>query len=537
MSQGGPSSASGSGAPPIETLTGNSGGAVGPDGSFNIDILGNNTTGIDIVGTPASNLLTVVGLPASDTQIGTVELATAVETGTLTDNTLAISPSSLEPILISGFVVASGGAYTTIQSALDAANSAGGGVVYVRPGTYVEDLILYDATQIVGAQGEADSQDIIIQGSHTPPSTGTFSFTDVKLVDAAAIVSSAVAGSAQLSFNRCVFDVTNGYILNCDNWTGEFRFDDCGTESTDDGIINNSGAATVFTNNSLLGAGSGNTFTANGSLRFDLTQIACPYNFSCTGLIEFNLVFLTAAGTLGSSGIYLITFGSGIFGTLTVSDTATVLMDNCQFNTQASTSLIYNSTSAGSVSRSTFDSSNGTVIGGTGSLLLNNLSFVDQSTIAGTITQLTSDYYPSKMDNGQLLIGNSGAVPTVATLTAGSNISISNGAGTITINANGGGVLDITSLTDLDSPYTVLSTDEYLSCDVSAGVLTIKLPDAPTTGRVIRVKDSLGAAAGFNITVTTVGGVVLIDGGTSFVMNTAYEAANFIFNGTSYEVF
>ena len=50
--------------PDIETLTGNSGGPVGPDGAGNIDVLGvdatiNNVNGITTIGTPASNLLEV----------------------------------------------------------------------------------------------------------------------------------------------------------------------------------------------------------------------------------------------------------------------------------------------------------------------------------------------------------------------------------------------------------------------------------------------------------------------------------------------
>lgn len=139
--------------------------------------------------------------------------------------------------------------------------------------------------------------------------------------------------------------------------------------------------------------------------------------------------------------------------------------------------------------------------------------------------------------DGQLIIGSTGNAPVLATLTAGSNISIANGAGSITISANGGGELAVTALTNASSPYVVLSTDEYLSCDVSLGVLTIRLPDAPTTGRVVIVKDSGGDSATNNITVTTVGGAVNIDGATTFVMNTAYEATNFLFNGTSYEVF
>ena len=43
--------------PDIETLTGNSGGAVGPDGSFNIDLIGAGS--VSVVGTPGSNTLTI----------------------------------------------------------------------------------------------------------------------------------------------------------------------------------------------------------------------------------------------------------------------------------------------------------------------------------------------------------------------------------------------------------------------------------------------------------------------------------------------
>lgn len=41
----------------IETLTGDSGGAVGPDGAFNVNILGG--AGISIAGTPGTNTITI----------------------------------------------------------------------------------------------------------------------------------------------------------------------------------------------------------------------------------------------------------------------------------------------------------------------------------------------------------------------------------------------------------------------------------------------------------------------------------------------
>ena len=122
-------------------------------------------------------------------------------------------------------------------------------------------------------------------------------------------------------------------------------------------------------------------------------------------------------------------------------------------------------------------------------------------------------------------------------ITAGTNISVTPGANTITISATGTTTLTYTAVNHAASPYTVLSTDDYLGVDVTAGVVTILLPNTTTTGRTFVIKDKVGLAATSNITVTTVGGAVTIDGATSFVMNTAYEAVSLIFNGTSYEIY
>lgn len=95
MSQQGPASSVGSGAPIVETLTGNSGGAVPPDAAFNINVLGNNTTGINVVGMPGASTLTIVGIQATTTQRGTVTLATNAETLTGTDTSKVLTPDDL----------------------------------------------------------------------------------------------------------------------------------------------------------------------------------------------------------------------------------------------------------------------------------------------------------------------------------------------------------------------------------------------------------------------------------------------------------
>lgn len=182
-------------------------------------------------------------------------------------------------------------------------------------------------------------------------------------------------------------------------------------------------------------------------------------------------------------------------------------------------------------------------------ILLNNLGTVGESNVLriGAATGTGNQDLKAAFICGIAGV-NVGSVATVVTesgdqlgtavLTAGANITITPGANTITIAANASSAtLNYTGINHASSPYTVLSTDDYISADVTAGVISVLLPNAPTTGRVFTIKDKVGLSATSNITVTTVGGSVTIDGATSFVMNTAYQAISLIFNGTSYEIY
>lgn len=136
-------------------------------------------------------------------------------------------------------------------------------------------------------------------------------------------------------------------------------------------------------------------------------------------------------------------------------------------------------------------------------------------------------------NNGQIPIGSTGANPVLATIIAGTGISVTNGAGSITIASSGS-----FAYTNVNSsPYVVLTTDEYLGVDCSSIAITIELPNAPTTGQSWTIKDRTGSSFTHNITVTTVGGIVLIDGATTYTMNTNYSSINVIFDGTNYQVY
>lgn len=133
-------------------------------------------------------------------------------------------------------------------------------------------------------------------------------------------------------------------------------------------------------------------------------------------------------------------------------------------------------------------------------------------------------------------VDTNGQLSSLGFGTAG-QVLTSNGAATSPTWQNGASVLSITSVNHAASPYTVLAADEYIASQTSTGTITVRLPNAPTTGRVITIKDSNGAAATSNISVTTVGGAVTIDGATTYTMSINYQAIQLIFNGTSYEVF
>jgi hypothetical protein len=86
------------------------------------------------------------------------------------------------------------------------------------------------------------------------------------------------------------------------------------------------------------------------------------------------------------------------------------------------------------------------------------------------------------------------------------------------------------------TPYNAVAIDYYLAVDASGSPITINLPNTTTTGRMFIVKDYLGQANINNINVTTPGGTVLFDGFTLYTLNAQYQSANFIFDGTNYQI-
>ena len=106
------------------------------------------------------------------------------------------------------------------------------------------------------------------------------------------------------------------------------------------------------------------------------------------------------------------------------------------------------------------------------------------------IAEGSSDFnFIGPLTNGQLPIGSTGADPVAATLTAGTNITITNTAGSITISASGPGGFSWNNVTG--TSQAMVSNNGYVANN--AGLVTLTLPPTSVFGDEISV---LGQGAG-----------------------------------------
>lgn len=261
--------------------------------------------------------------------------------------------------------VAPGMPYTTIQSAINAAQAAGGNAeIWVRQGTYTENLTLYDTINIEGAEQTLS----ILIGTHTPPAAGSCRFSRMGLRSATDIFSSAAAGTATLSCLRCQFLLINGYVYNLPNWTGDLRLRWCTDYSTHNGLVYNTGGSTVTMNHSLIGKGTTSVFTANGNVTMFSVLCDCPMLFNGTGIS--------------------ILEGACVFGgNIATANTHLLRIAQCRLSTGVTQAITHNSASTLVLDNVIVGTSNATAIGGTGTIKMVMVAFPTSNTLAGTITQ------------------------------------------------------------------------------------------------------------------------------------------------------
>lgn len=256
--------------------------------------------------------------------------------------------------------------YPTIQAAINAANAAGGNaVVYLRPGSYTENLTLYSTVNLEGAENSV----VTITGTHTPPTSGSIKFIRLTLASATNVLSSAAAGSTSITFTRCQFNTTNGYVCSLANWTGDIVMKYCSDISTKNGIITNAGGSKVTISNSIIGTGTGAmSISGNGNELFN-AKIGCPVDVT-------------------DASVSIFEGGSSFSGTISTATTASLVISNSRIATGTATAITHASSSTLFLNNVVINTTNAVAIGGTGSIQFSEATFVNSKALAGTITEV-----------------------------------------------------------------------------------------------------------------------------------------------------
>lgn len=353
----------GPGSTVAEFLTGNDGIPVAPDAGYNINVLGNNTQGINITGNAGTSTLTVAGIDATTAQKGVQANATNIQATAQAATNVSLTPSNITSLFSSSPLPASQGG-TGLSSPA--------------------------ANQLLATNGSS---------AFTPLGVATNGQIPIGSVGSDPVLATLTAGTG--------ISITNG-----------------------------PGSITV------TATGADNTFSADSGTAIPVAGVVNLNGTSAQGIstsASGNTVTWTIANaTTGQKGVVaLATNAEAIAGT----DTAkAITADDLKAKLGTQTS-------------------NGFAFG------------------AGTSSAISWTTEPT---NGQLPIGSTGNQPVLATLTAGAGISITNGAGSITIASTGEA-----------ATWNLITTNQTLAVNngyvVTSGTLSLALPATSAVGDEIEL--------------------------------------------------
>lgn len=509
----------------IETLEGNAGGSVSPTNG-EIDIVG--TTPVTVTGNPLTSTLTISVAGSVATQYDT-DLGTAVPVA----HVLNVKGfHNINTIGVANTVTVRGNNTVTLG---DIAPVVGNSLTL----TTGNETITAGNLNITSGDINMTSGDLTLSAGDINMTAGdlTLSAGDASITGSLAVSTLTDHG---ILIGHGAGNITSSTLTN-----GQLLIGKTGAFDPVAAVMTSTGATIAITN----GAGSINLETGPSIPKSFPTDAGT----AVPAFGDLNILGGTNIGTTGVGNTVTANLDAALTGITSITGT-----NGCSFQTgttAADTLLLkaYNNTTSSYDTFATltanliptFDLATTTTLGGQYIYRAGGTdvpvadggtgvsTFTDHGILMGNgvgVVQVTAE--PS---DGQLLIGRTGNFPLLASLSAGANITITPGAGTITIAAVG--LTDVTYTNVAVTPYVAIATDEYLSVDTSALAITVKLPDAATLGHIYIIKDRTGTAATRNITVTTVTGAVLFDGAATYVMNTDYQAIQVVGNGTSYEIF
>jgi len=391
--------------------------------------------------------------------------------------TRALSTNNYGPMkfIVDGTTTANA-THSTIAAALTSASS--GDTIFIRPGTYTENLTLKVGVNLCANTCDAFTPNVTIVGTCTLTAAGSVSISGIRLqTNSAALI--AVTGSAAsiLNVNDCYLNCSNntGITYSSSSTSSRIHITNCHGDlgTTGIGLYTGTGTGQININYSKI-SNSGASVTASsnseGLVQFFDSSIAAPLSTTSAGAVNIfwsdvdpstqNTTALTASGTGGGT----------ILNGRIFSGTASAI--------SIGAGVIY------TISGAVVNSSNINAITGAGSLFYQNIIFSNSSSKINTTTQ-----------TGGVLIGGRTQAPSAgflgeqirATVAVGSGVTLTTNVGAnVTSISLTAGIWDVSGIVGFNG--TVTGTVFLGSISTSSaspgtdGDNSVQTPYPPTAG-------------------------------------------------------
>jgi hypothetical protein len=288
------------------------------------------------------------------------------------------------------------GDFTTIAAALTAASS--GKDIFIRPGTYTENLTLKAGVNLVGFSGDESTPNVTLIGKLTYTAAGTCTVSNIRLQtnsDFFLVVSGANA--SVINFKNCYLNCTNntGISLTNSNAASGVAISNCNGNLTTTGIAlyATSGASAVLITYTTIGNTGGST-TANtnsaGPVNIQYSQVQNPCVSSGTGGIG---MINSTINTVGTGAAAVQANGSGAHEFI-----------GSNFNSASGTAITIGGGATLFIDKTYIYSDATNAISGTGTLRYGTVNFTgNSSTFQNTLTLSLYNSEPSNATSGFIL--------------------------------------------------------------------------------------------------------------------------------------
>lgn len=433
----------------ITTLTPDVGAAIAPTAG-NINVLGYDTSA-------SQSIMDTHNVGSSTMRV---------------ENRAWLTPLVVDPTATIG----NRGTYQTLTAALAAVSS--GQTIYLRPGTYTENVTVSTACTIASMQGNGFQGAAIVAGTITVSAAITVTLSGLRL-QTNSVPLLTVSGSAATIVNLtdCFLNVTNN---------------------------------------------TGISYTTSSSSS-EINLMYCSGNITTTGIGYFAS---TSAGRITMFGCRFINTGLSV--TANTISAGELVIEETRFNAPITSSATASLSGRNSIIFNGATNATGLTIGGNGSAN----TFVFCRVLSGTASAI------SVSDATSLFNCNIGSNNTNATVGAGtihfSGVSYTdNSASTVTTQRVDTFHPGAQRVALPAGDYTVLNGDMFVGATSSAA-RAIALPAAASTGETHTIADITGTAAANNITIT--GSAGNIDGAATKVINVNYGSVTVVWTGTIWKI-